>query len=103
MTALLFFPTFVLLLLLLAASSTALPPPNHQFHITASTTTQQESLQPAWANDVNPASIHHNIHADQDLPVAEGDASIPVMDLPDQTENLPSAPTSLLPFLQEDW
>ncbi|KAL6240743.1 hypothetical protein RBB50_012307 [Rhinocladiella similis] len=90
--AALLFPALVLLLLV--ASSVALPP-RQQLYLTI-----QDNL-PAWANDVKPASIHHNVHADEALPVADG-ASTAATDF-DQTADLPSAPTSLLPFLKDDW
>ncbi|KIW15329.1 hypothetical protein PV08_05375 [Exophiala spinifera] len=87
------YPTLVLLLLLVA-SSMALPPRQQHY-----LTTQDNT--PTWANEASPASIHHNIHPDEALPVAE--AALSVATDFDQTIDLPSAPTSSLPLLQRDW
>ncbi|KIV79158.1 hypothetical protein PV11_06736 [Exophiala sideris] len=51
---------------------------------------------PAWAQEVKPASLYHNLHSDTALPVSfkiDGPAT-------EATSALPSAPTSLLPWLQ---
>jgi len=81
------------LFLCMIISALALPP-QLQTYLSG-----QRSL-PAWAHEVKPASLHHNLHSDTALPVSvkiEGPGT-------EATSALPSAPTSLLPWLQSaEW
>jgi len=58
----------------------------------------QDNL-PAWAADVKPPSITHNLHPDEVLPIPDDLRSVASA----TTSVLPSAPTSLLALLQDDW
>ncbi|KAK5277426.1 hypothetical protein LTR40_010410 [Exophiala xenobiotica] len=81
-----------LMLLVFTVLALALPPQPQTY------LASQDNL-PAWAADVKPPSITHNLHPDEVLPIPEDVRSV----VSDTTGELPSAPTSLLALLQDDW
>ncbi|KAI1629150.1 hypothetical protein EDD37DRAFT_644914 [Exophiala viscosa] len=79
----------ITLFLCMIISALALPPQLQKY-------LSGERTLPAWAHEAKPASLHHNLYSDTALPVSDKIEG-PVTEA---TSALPSAPTSLLPWLQ---
>ena len=61
---------------------------------------------PAWANNVEPPTLHRNLHAANDLPVSITPSALTgraFAEALESTTALPSAPTSMLHLLEGHW
>lgn len=79
----------MILVLSMIISALALPPQLQSY-------LSGERSLPAWAHGVEPPSLHFNLRPDTPLPVPDPNGGLAA----ESTSALPSAPTSLLPWLQ---